>query len=122
MDAGLSGVPGCMSSSKAPNTCMSLSPRGFGSVQSEPLPDWFPRRRPIRCSRHLIAAFHRFHDLVLHLRVETGPPLAEALPRLQLGKNSVGNLSGLIHLVIHYGGERRMLEHRTVKRTHIRQP
>jgi hypothetical protein len=41
----------------------------------------------------------RFHDLVLRLRVETDPPLAEALPRLQLGKNSVGNLSGLIHLV-----------------------
>jgi len=40
-----------------------------------------------------------FQDLVRHLWVDTGPPLTEALPRLQLGTDSVGNPSGLIHLV-----------------------
>ncbi len=42
---------------------------------------------------------NRFQDLVLRLWVDIGPPLTETWPRLQLGKDSVGNPLSLIHCV-----------------------
>jgi hypothetical protein len=102
MDAGLSGGAGPDVQLKGAEHVHELvSLWLWFCTSSEPLPDWCPHPPPLFGVLDGLnsGSPNRFQDLVLHLRVETAPPLAEALPRLQLGKNSVGNLSGLIHLV-----------------------